>query len=106
MARHRDDGTGRCVVTELFVTMCAGCRGHTNTAVDLLLKEGGHGDGPAWTRPEHDAAKPAPDAHAITARFHGHCTAVPGCEIWPGDAIIPTRAGTWMHDPNCPGGKR
>lgn len=108
MSAHKDDGSGRCELTELPVDQCSGCRGHSDPVVDMLLNEGTHGDGPGWKRiPDGEPyTEPAPDAHPFTARYHGGCTAVPGCPIRPGDQIIGTRAGTYMHAPSCPGGKR
>lgn len=106
MSRHRDDGDGRCVLSDLPVESCAGCQGHTDPVVDLLLNEGDRSDRPDWKTGEGDATVPAAAAHAISAKYPGQCTAWPGCEIRRGDSIIPTRAGTWMHDPCCPGGKR
>lgn len=108
MSGHKDDGTGRCEHSELLVTECAGCLGHSDPVVDQLLREGSHGDGPGRqhvAEPE-GAAIPDPGAFPFVARYHGGCTASPGCPIRPGDQIIATRAGTYMHHPSCPPGKR
>lgn len=106
MAKHQDDGTGRCELSELLVTDCSGCRGHSDPVVDQLLGEGSHGDGPGWRMPEPEGANlPAADAHPITAKYYGWCTARRNCRIKQGDAIIATQAGGYMHAPSCPGGK-
>lgn len=107
MSAHKDDGTGRCEHSDLLVTECAGCLGHSDPVVELLLKEGSHGDGPGW-QPEDPELNntPAHDAHPITAKYYGWCTARPHCRIKQGDAIIATQAGGYMHAPSCPGGKQ
>lgn len=107
MSGHRDDGTGRCELSDLLVAECAGCLGHSDTAVDMLLNEGRHSDGPRWRQPEPGVDNlPAVDAHPITAKYYGWCTAQQNCRIKAGDVIIATQAGGYMHAPNCPGGKQ
>lgn len=103
--RHQADDDGRCVVTELPVDSCSGCRGHSDPVVDQLLNEGAHREGPGWRAQPGDLAEPAPDAHPFTAMYVGDCTALSNCRIRKGDTIIATRAGTYMHSPGCPAGK-
>jgi hypothetical protein len=58
MTRHADDGTGRCELSDLLVSQCAGCLGHSSWVAERLAAE-------AVREPrevaEHDAPEKRPE---------------------------------------------